>query len=77
MKPWMIVAIALIASGGLLFCVAMSALGWDFSKLTTAKYEENRHDISEDFQNIIIIRRLSHVLKPIINLSIIIVIFVC
>ena len=54
MKPWMIVAIALIATGGLLFCVAMSALGWDFFKLTTVKYEENRHDISEDFQNITI-----------------------
>lgn len=54
MKPWMIVAIALIATGGLLFCVAMSVLGWDFSKLTTVKYEENRHDIREDFQNITI-----------------------
>ena len=51
-KIWLIVAAALVLVGGGLFVVTMTMIGWDFSKLSTVKYETNKYDISEDFNGI-------------------------
>lgn len=50
-KVWLILAAFLVIAGGMIFGGVMTVLNWDFSKLS-GKYETNRHQISEDFQNI-------------------------
>ena len=35
-KIWVSVALALMLVGGIIFVVAMSAIGWDFTKLSTS-----------------------------------------
>ena len=42
-KIWLIVAAALVLVGGGLFVVTMTMIGWDFSKLSTVKYETNKY----------------------------------
>ncbi|MBE6554180.1 MAG: DUF4097 domain-containing protein [Ruminococcaceae bacterium] len=57
----LLVALFLILVGLILFGVIMTALKWDFTKLSTAKYETNRHEISEDFQTISITSKTANV----------------
>lgn len=52
MKVWMIVAASLILIGCIIFVGVMTVLNWDFSNLSTQKYETNRQEITEDFQSI-------------------------
>lgn len=47
-----IVASAVILLGAIIFCVAMTMLGWDFTRLSTQKMETNEYDINEKFTNI-------------------------
>lgn len=42
----LVIATSLIVVGCLLFGGVMMALGWDFSKLSTEKYETNTHEIT-------------------------------
>ncbi|MBQ9761406.1 MAG: DUF4097 family beta strand repeat protein [Clostridia bacterium] len=49
---WLIVAVALIVVGAVSFVWAMSANGWDFTKLSTAKYVTNTYELDADFENI-------------------------
>lgn len=51
-KIWVSVALALMLVGGIIFVVAMSAIGWDFTKLSTSKYETNRYALKESFQSV-------------------------
>ena len=51
-KIWFIVAASLILLGGVIFVSIMSIFKWDFSKLSTNKYDYVTHDIYEDFSNI-------------------------
>ena len=51
-KNWCYIAIVLILLGGILFCVAMSSLGWNFGDLSTVKYETNTYDFSEEIKDI-------------------------
>lgn len=51
---WIITAFALIAFGMLVLIMALSSVGWDFSKLGTGNYETNSYEITEDFENILI-----------------------
>lgn len=51
-KIWLGIAVVLILIGGLLFVGVMSMLKWDFTKLSTTKYETNEYVISEDFSSI-------------------------
>ena len=51
---WIITAFALIAFGMLVLIIALSSVGWDFSKLGTGNYETNSYEITEDFENILI-----------------------
>ena len=49
---WLITAAVLILLGAMIFGGVMTVLSWDFSKLSTAQYETNRHEIGEKFSNI-------------------------
>ena len=51
-KAWLIVAIILIFAGSLLFVSVMMGLNWDFSKLSTEKYETNEYEICDAFHSI-------------------------
>lgn len=51
-KIWLIVALSLVLTGCILFAGVMTAMGWDFTKLSTVKYETNQYEIREDFRNI-------------------------
>ena len=54
-KIWLITAGALVLFGGTAFLGLMSALKWDFKKLSTVKYETNTYEISEDISDISIL----------------------
>lgn len=51
-KIWLIAAISLILVGGIIFGGAMTALNWDFTKLSTVKYETNEHPVTGEYTNI-------------------------
>lgn len=51
-KIWILVATSLIATGLILFGGIMTMLNWDFTKLSTDKYETNHYTVSEPYQNI-------------------------
>jgi len=53
-KIWLIVAVCLILIGAIIFGGVMTMLNWDFSKLSTVKYETNTYEINEDFAKILI-----------------------
>lgn len=50
-KIWLLVAAFLVIAGGVIFAGVMTVLNWDFSSMG-GNYKTNRHEISEDFQNI-------------------------
>ncbi len=54
-KIWLIVATSLIFVGIILFGGVMMKIEWDFSKLSTVKYETNRYEIGENYKNIKIV----------------------
>ena len=54
-KIWLGIASGLILLGCIIGVGAMSMLNWDFRQLSTVKYETNRHEIQEVYQNITII----------------------
>lgn len=49
---FLVVAAALILSGGGIFSVAMAVKGWDFDMLNTSKYVSNSYTPEGDFQSI-------------------------
>ncbi len=51
-KIWLIIATALLVTGGIVFVTVMSFRGWDFSGLDSGKYEENVYEVDEDFDSI-------------------------
>ena len=54
-KVWLIIATSFVLVGGIIFGGVMSMLEWDFTKLSTGKYETNDHEITENFKSISII----------------------
>ncbi len=52
-KTCLIIATCLIIVGLIMFTVAMSKNGWDFTKLSTEKYVTNAYEFKEDFKNIL------------------------
>jgi len=54
-KCWLIAATILVVAGGLLFSGVMMLLKWDFSKLSTAKYETNEYELQNDYRHIEIV----------------------
>lgn len=55
MKICFIIAASLILFGIIVFGGAMTVLTWDFSKLSTNKYETNTYEISESYKSISIV----------------------
>ncbi len=51
-KIWLVIATSFVVFGGILFMIGMSEKKWDFTKLSTEKYETNTYQISEEFNNI-------------------------
>ncbi len=51
-KICLIIATSLILIGGIIFAGVMTALRWDFIKLSTVEYETNNYEINENFKNI-------------------------
>lgn len=51
-KYWLIAAIVLIGIGGIGFTAVMAEFDWNFSKLSSAKYETSEYILQESFQNI-------------------------
>ena len=49
---WLIIAALLVVTGSIIFTGAMTMVKWDFSKLSTSKYETNTYKIDEDFTSI-------------------------
>ncbi len=56
-KTWTITALSFVLIGLIVFGGAMSMLGWDFNKLSTAKYETNTYEIGDDYKNISIVTK--------------------
>lgn len=52
MKKWLITAASLTVLGFVVSAGAMAALGFDFSKISTIKYETNTYEVSEEFDKI-------------------------
>ena len=51
-KIWLIIGASLFIIGALIFAVAMTLNGWDFTKLSTVKYTTETHKITEPFSEI-------------------------
>ena len=51
-KTWLLIASSLLLVGCALFVCVMSILKWDFTKLSTAKYETNTYEVGEEFDAI-------------------------
>ena len=60
-KTMLIVALAFIILGALIFVCAMSSLKWDFSKLSNVEYTSKSYTVSEKFESISIITDTSDV----------------
>ena len=54
MKIWLIIAASLLLTGLIIFGSVMTMLAWDFTKLSTVRYEENTHTVGESYKNIFI-----------------------
>ncbi len=53
-KIWLAVAFLLVLVGSIAFGSVMSMHKWDFTKLSTVKYETNDYTINENYKNILI-----------------------
>ena len=51
-KKWIIIAVSLILAGCIVFAGVMTFLGWDFTKLSTAKFNTSTHTFLEEFKGI-------------------------
>lgn len=60
-KTWLIIATFFVVIGGLIFMGLMQSVKWDFSKLSTVKYETNSYEIQEEYKNISIVTDTSDV----------------
>ncbi len=61
-KTWLIIATVLVVVGIIAFAGVMNMFNWDFTKLSTTKYEENSYEITENFKNILIVSDTSDIL---------------
>lgn len=53
-RVWLITAACLLVLGLVLFSSVMSALHWDFSKLSTTDFATTNHELTEEFDSIFI-----------------------
>lgn len=55
MKIWLVCALGLILVGGIIFGGVMTVLKWNFSSLGAGRYETNRYDVGESYEDISIV----------------------
>lgn len=53
-KIWVIIAAGLVIGGSIIFAGVMSMHNWNFTNLSTSKYETNTYEITENFTDILI-----------------------
>ena len=53
-KIWLVIAASLVLVGVAVLGGIMTVLKWDFSKLSTNKYETNEYEISQEFKSIFV-----------------------
>lgn len=51
-KIWLIIAVSLVLVSTVIFGGTMMALGWDYTKLSTGRYETNTYEISGEYEDI-------------------------
>ena len=51
-KIWWIIGTALVVVGGIMFAAVMTVYNWDFTKLSTQKYETSTYQVDDDFSSI-------------------------
>jgi len=51
-KVWLVTAALLVVVGLILFAVALTQYGWDFSRLSTREFQTNTYKITENFTGI-------------------------
>ncbi len=61
-KTWLIIASSLVLIGGIIMGSIMSILKWDFTKLTTDKYQTNSYELTENFKNISVVTDTADIL---------------
>ena len=61
-KIWLIIAASFVLIGCIVFGGVMTMLKWDFTKLSTGKYETNDYEIAENFDNISIVTDTADIL---------------
>ena len=49
---WLCIATSLVVVGSIIFLGVMMKLNWNFMRLATTQYEQIRHEISDEYQNI-------------------------
>ena len=54
-KIWLVIAASLVLIGCIICWSVLAMLKWDFTKLSTSKYETNNHEINESYKNIVIV----------------------
>lgn len=60
-KVWLIIAASFVLAGGIIFVGVMTIFNWDFTKLSTVKYETGNYDINEEYENISIVTNTADV----------------
>lgn len=61
-RIWLITAASLVLIGCAIFGGVMTMLKWDFTKLSTARYENNEYEITENYKNLSIITDTADIL---------------
>lgn len=51
-KIWLVAASVLVTVGAIIFAGVISMLKWDFSKLTTIRFQTKNYEITDDFKNV-------------------------
>ena len=51
---WLIAATSLVLVGSIIFAGVMTMLKWDFTKLSTVKYESRTYELNEEYKDILI-----------------------
>lgn len=60
-KVWLIIAASFVLAGGIIFVGVMTIFNWDFTKLSTVKYETGNYGINEEYENISIVTNTADV----------------
>jgi len=60
-KIWLIVAASLVLLGSIVFAVGIAMMNFNFTEISTKKYETNNHEITDDFSSISVISKTSNI----------------